>query len=301
MLDESKFRLLRRIQNGEIRSQDTTIHGSTTQPYDNVTGEGLPKSPFPSGLPRQPKVQLLGADSNGWRKLRELKNWIKTTFCSIRIIGWGTGGRIRRFNALKKFAIRIYAFFFNCGGKNVIRKAHILSPLFTLDAVLRISRDSETVEIEEIKKFSYLELNLFNTKIDEMCPYRSAMWEKRLDMGSFCLSGFKRPLASVLTLALSSTGTTGLHIEKQAYEVPKLLSGTNWRWWHIIAANMAAQQGTGILVHFPLGNPTRQTPHGADVANCCMRICDVHNIPLAPTLLSAELMSSHNSKTNKWN
>jgi len=106
---------------------------------------------------------------------------------------------------------------------------------------------------------------------------------KKADMVHF-LSGFKdRLLRSDVSLV--ATGTTGLHIEKAGFEVKKLLSGPIGGDAQIAA--MAAQKELDLVIFFR--DPLDKHPHEPDV-QMLMRICDVHNIPLATNPASAELM-----------
>ncbi|HAZ25274.1 MAG TPA: methylglyoxal synthase, partial [Algoriphagus sp.] len=106
---------------------------------------------------------------------------------------------------------------------------------------------------------------------------------KKADMVHF-LSGFKNNLQRV-DVQLVATGTTGSHIEKAGFEVQKLLSGPIGGDAQIAA--MAAQKELDMVVFFR--DPLDKHPHEPDV-QMLMRICDVHNIPLATNPASAELM-----------
>jgi methylglyoxal synthase len=106
---------------------------------------------------------------------------------------------------------------------------------------------------------------------------------KKADMVHF-LSGFKdRLLRSDVSLV--ATGTTGFHIEKAGFEVQKLLSGPIGGDAQIAA--MAAQKELDLVIFFR--DPLDKHPHEPDV-QMLMRICDVHNIPLATNPASADLM-----------
>jgi methylglyoxal synthase len=76
-----------------------------------------------------------------------------------------------------------------------------------------------------------------------------------------------------------------LHIEKAGFEVQKLLSGPIGGDAQIAA--MTAQKELDLVIFFR--NPLDKHPHEPDV-QMLMRICDVHNIPLATNPASAELM-----------
>jgi methylglyoxal synthase len=75
---------------------------------------------------------------------------------------------------------------------------------------------------------------------------------------------------------LCATGTTGKHIANEGFEVEKLLSGPLGG-----DAQIAALVATGeiqLVIFFR--DPLDKHPHEPDV-QMLMRICDVHNIPLA--------------------
>ena len=81
---------------------------------------------------------------------------------------------------------------------------------------------------------------------------------------------------------LYATGTTGSHIEKEGIEVTRLLSGPKGG-----DAQIAALVATGdvdLVVFFR--DPLDKHPHEPDV-QMLMRLCDVHNIPLATNPKSA--------------
>ena len=79
-----------------------------------------------------------------------------------------------------------------------------------------------------------------------------------------------------------ATGTTGSHIEKEGFNVVKLLSGPKGG-----DAQIAAKLAEGeidAVVFFR--DPLDKHPHEPDV-QMLMRLCDVHNIPLATNPKSA--------------
>lgn len=106
---------------------------------------------------------------------------------------------------------------------------------------------------------------------------------KKADMVHF-LSGFKSELSRG-DMQLVATGTTGSHIEKSGFNVTKLLSGPIGGDAQIAA--MAAQKELDMVIFFR--DPLDKHPHEPDV-QMLMRICDVHNIPLATNPASADLM-----------
>jgi methylglyoxal synthase len=106
---------------------------------------------------------------------------------------------------------------------------------------------------------------------------------KKADMVHF-LSGFKDQLKHV-NIELVATGTTGLHIERAGFNVQRLLSGPLGGDAQIAA--MAAEKQLEMVIFFR--DPLDKHPHEPDV-QMLMRICDVHNIPLATNPASASLM-----------
>lgn len=88
-----------------------------------------------------------------------------------------------------------------------------------------------------------------------------------------------------LKAELYATGTTGSHIEKAGIPVHKLLSGPKGG-----DAQIAAMLATGelnLVIFFR--DPLEKHPHEPDV-QMLMRLCDVHNIPLATNPAAANLM-----------
>lgn len=106
---------------------------------------------------------------------------------------------------------------------------------------------------------------------------------KKADMVHF-LSGFKNDLQSH-NIKLIATGTTGSHIEKIGIKVQKFLSGPKGGDAQIAA--MVAEGKVQMVIFFR--DPMGKHPHEPDV-QMLMRLCDVHNIPLATNLAAAELM-----------
>jgi len=106
---------------------------------------------------------------------------------------------------------------------------------------------------------------------------------KKADMVHF-LSGFREALQRS-DIELVATGTTGSHIEKSGFKVERLLSGPLGGDAQIAA--LAAEKKLSAVIFFR--DPLDKHPHEPDV-QMLMRICDVHNIPLATNPASAELM-----------
>jgi len=84
---------------------------------------------------------------------------------------------------------------------------------------------------------------------------------------------------------LFATGTTGIHIEKSGQSVTKMLSGPKGGDAQIAA--MLAVGDIDAVIFFR--DPMDKHPHEPDV-QMLMRLCDVHNIPLATNPASAALI-----------
>ncbi len=83
---------------------------------------------------------------------------------------------------------------------------------------------------------------------------------------------------------LFATGTTGKHIENAGFNVIRLLSGPLGGDAQI--ASMVAEKNINMIIFFR--DPLDKHPHEPDV-QMLMRLCDVHNIPLATNPASAKL------------
>lgn len=84
---------------------------------------------------------------------------------------------------------------------------------------------------------------------------------------------------------LVTTGTTGKHAENAGLEINKVLSGPLGGDAQIAA--MAAEKEIDMVIFFR--DPMGKHPHEPDV-QMLMRICDVHNIPLATNPAGAQYM-----------
>ncbi|CDF79048.1 methylglyoxal synthase [Formosa agariphila KMM 3901] len=86
-------------------------------------------------------------------------------------------------------------------------------------------------------------------------------------------------------IALISTGTTGTKVEKAGFQVTPYLSGPLGG-----DAQIAARVAEG-LCHMVLffRDPLEKHPHEPDIF-MLMRICDVHDVPLATNPATAELL-----------
>lgn len=106
---------------------------------------------------------------------------------------------------------------------------------------------------------------------------------KKADLVHF-LSGYREALMRA-DIDLVATGTTGTHIKKAGFEVECLLSGPYGGDAQIAA--LAAEKKLTAVIFFR--DPLDKHPHEPDV-QMLMRICDVHNIPLATNPASAAHM-----------
>lgn len=84
---------------------------------------------------------------------------------------------------------------------------------------------------------------------------------------------------------LFATGTTGGHIERAGFGVKCLLSGPLGGDAQIAA--MVAEKEVDAVIFFR--DPLDKHPHEPDVL-MLMRICDVHNVPLATNPATARLI-----------
>jgi len=84
---------------------------------------------------------------------------------------------------------------------------------------------------------------------------------------------------------LTSTGTTGTHIVKAGYQVEALKSGPLGG-----DAQIASRMVEGdVDMVFFFRDPLGKHPHDPDIS-MLMRLCDVHNIPLATNPATASLL-----------
>jgi len=106
---------------------------------------------------------------------------------------------------------------------------------------------------------------------------------KKTEMVQF-LMDFK---ASIIAknIHLVATGTTGKHVEKAGLKVDKFLSGPYGGDAQIAARVVEGKTDMVFFFRDPLG----MHPHEPDIA-MLMRLCDVHDIPLATNPGTAELL-----------
>ena len=86
-------------------------------------------------------------------------------------------------------------------------------------------------------------------------------------------------------IRLIATGTTGMHVERAGFEVEMLASGPYGGDAQIASRIVEGNVQMVIFFRDPLG----KHPHEVDV-NMLMRICDVHNIPLATNPATANCL-----------
>ena len=85
-------------------------------------------------------------------------------------------------------------------------------------------------------------------------------------------------------IKLIATGTTGSHLEKAGLVAESMESGPKGGDAQIASRLVEGQVNMVVFFRDPLG----KHPHEVDV-NMLMRLCDVHNIPLATNPSAAEL------------
>jgi methylglyoxal synthase len=106
---------------------------------------------------------------------------------------------------------------------------------------------------------------------------------KKAEMIQF-LMDYKAILAQK-RISLIATGTTGEKAEKAGFRVEKVLSGPMGGDAQIAAK--VAQGEIDLVIFFR--DPLEKHPHEPDIF-MLMRLCDVHNIPLATNPATAELL-----------
>lgn len=86
-------------------------------------------------------------------------------------------------------------------------------------------------------------------------------------------------------IQLISTGTTGEHVERAGLQLQRVLSGPKGG-----DAQIAAKLAVGeVDAVFFFRDPLDKHPHEPDIA-MLMRLCDVHNVPLATNPATAQLV-----------
>ncbi|MEP7268725.1 MAG: methylglyoxal synthase [Saprospiraceae bacterium] len=104
---------------------------------------------------------------------------------------------------------------------------------------------------------------------------------KKLDMASFIFKHHEL----LKNMTLYATRTTGTYIEREGIPVLKLLSGPQGGDAQIAA--MVAEEKIDAVIFFR--DPLNAHPHEPDV-QMLMRLCDVHNIPLATNPATASMI-----------
>ena len=86
-------------------------------------------------------------------------------------------------------------------------------------------------------------------------------------------------------IELVATGTTGTKVEKAGFKVEKMLSGPLGGDAQI--ASLVASGKCNMVIFFR--DPLEKHPHEPDIS-MLMRLCDVHDVPLATNPSSASLL-----------
>lgn len=106
---------------------------------------------------------------------------------------------------------------------------------------------------------------------------------RKAEMVKFLMEHF--PLLKEKDIRLVATGTTGGFVERAGLVVEKMLSGPKGGDAQIAAR--VAEGKTQMVIFFR--DPMGKHPHEPDVA-MLMRLCDVHNVPLATNPATADLL-----------
>ena len=106
---------------------------------------------------------------------------------------------------------------------------------------------------------------------------------KKADIAQFLNKN--KDLLSKENIKLIATGTTGGRAEKAGFKVKKMLSGPLGGDAQIAAR--VAEGKTKMVLFFK--DPNSSHAHEADI-NMLIRICDVHNVPLATNEATAQLL-----------
>ncbi len=106
---------------------------------------------------------------------------------------------------------------------------------------------------------------------------------KKPEMVAFIMNHKK--ILQQKNIQLIATGTTGKYVEETGLKVKKLLSGPLGGDAQIAAR--VAEGKTQMVIFFR--DPLDKHPHEPDIS-MLMRLCDVHNVPLATNPATAELL-----------
>ena len=94
-----------------------------------------------------------------------------------------------------------------------------------------------------------------------------------------------REILDSSNIKLIATGTTGGKAEEAGFKVKKMLSGPLGGDAQI--AGRVGEGKTNMVLFFK--DPLSSHPHEADI-NMLIRVCDVHNVPLATNGATAQLL-----------
>ena len=108
---------------------------------------------------------------------------------------------------------------------------------------------------------------------------------KKVDMVQFLNKNIE--LLKQEKIKLIATGTTGGKAEKAGFKVKKMLSGPQGGDAQIAAR--VAEGKTKMVLFFK--DPLARHAHEVDI-NMLLRVCDVHNVPIATNEASAQLLLS---------
>ena len=106
---------------------------------------------------------------------------------------------------------------------------------------------------------------------------------KKADMVQFLNNN--RELLLQENIKLIATGTTGSRAESGGFKIKKMLSGPLGGDAQIAAR--VAEGKTKMVLFFK--DPMSNHPHEVDI-NMLIRVCDVHNVPLATNEATAQLL-----------
>jgi len=106
---------------------------------------------------------------------------------------------------------------------------------------------------------------------------------KKADMVQFL--NRNKEILQTENIKLIATGTTGAKAEAAGFKVKKMLSGPLGGDAQIAAR--VAEGKTKMVLFFK--DPMSNHPHEVDI-NMLIRVCDVHNVPLATNEATAQLL-----------
>lgn len=106
---------------------------------------------------------------------------------------------------------------------------------------------------------------------------------KKTELVAFLVKN--RSILNHQNISLIATGTTGGKAEAEGFKVRRMLSGPLGGDAQI--AGRVGEGKTNMVLFFK--DPLSSHPHEADI-NMLIRVCDVHNIPLATNVATAQLL-----------